>query len=266
MLRSLQPLRSEIPKRLATMSLLCLTVGLIASLSTRAEEIALKDGTRIVGRVTKIKSDKVEVETPRGKIKVNRSDIVTINFPENSSGKVLEIVTEKHEAPRNDETLSGTNYVNRTGNFSLTLPPGWIIDRDLLHSSADLTGLSSKERMRFAVVIREEYPGSLESYTDLTLLHLKKTLDQFEELAKSNTTIDGKQAMLVFYRGVVPQSNEPPVEFLSAIILSGNHLTKITTWCVEPLFHDMQPTFEKIVNSYQSLSPVTSVDTPAKLQ
>jgi hypothetical protein len=109
--------------------------------------------------------------------------------------------------------------------------------------------------MRFALVIQEEYPGSFESYKDLTILHLQRTLDHFEELAESNTTIDGKAAVLVFYRGVVSESNDPPVEFLSAIIASGNRFTKITAWCVEPLFHDMQPTFEKIVTSYQTLSP-----------
>jgi hypothetical protein len=261
MLRNLRSVNSETLIRLATMSLFCLTLCLVASLSTSAEEIALKDGTTIIGRVTRVNSDKIEVQTPNGKVQLNRSDILTISFPENTSGRALVIVTDKQVADKrdiakNDETLSGTDYVNRTGGFSLKLPPGWVIDKDRLNSPAVLAGLSSKDRTRIAMVVREEYPGSLESYKDLTMLRLKRTLDQFEELAESNVTIDGKEAMLIFYRGVVPQSNELPVEFLSAIIPSGNGLTKITAWCVEPLFHDMQPTFEKIVDSYQSLSPV----------
>jgi hypothetical protein len=247
-------------KRLAAMSLLCLTVGLVTSLSTSAEEIALKDGTKIVGHITEISSDKIEVETSSGKIQLRFSDIMTINFSENSSGKAQGRRTDEVDLPKNDEALKGTQYVNRNGNFSLTLPPGWIIDKDLLPSPATLAGLTSKDQMRFVVVIREEYPGSLESYKYLTMQHIQGILDHFEELAESNTTIDGKAALLLFYRGVVPQSNEPPVEFLSAIIPSGNRFTKITAWCVEPLFNDMQPAFEKIVNSYHSLSAVTNAD------
>lgn len=247
-------------RRMATMFLLCLAAGLVTSLSASAEEIALKDGTKIVGHITGITSHKIKVKTPNGKIQLNRSKVMAINFLENNSGKTPEIDADKGDFPKIDETLSGTQYVNRAGKFSLILPSGWSINKDLLHSSSSLGGLTSNDKKLFAVVIQEEYPGSLESYKNLTVLHVQRTLDHFEELSESNTTIDGKAAVLVFYRGVVPESNDLPVEFLSAIITSGNHFTKITTWCVEPLFHDMQPTFEKIVNSYHSLSSVTASD------
>ena len=238
--------------RLATMSLLCLAVGLATSRPARAEEITLKDGTKIVGHMTGITSDKIEVETSYGKIQLNRSEILNINFPENSSGKAPETAAVKRDLPRIDETLSGTQYVNRTGKFSLTLPPEWIINADLRHAPSTLAGLSSKDKMRFAVVIQEEYPGSLESYKELCMLNARQMLTNFEELSESTTTIDGKAALLVFYRGALSKSNNLPVEFLSAIITSGNSYTKITAWCVEPLFHDMQPAFEKIVNAYRA--------------
>ena len=260
MLGSPKSLRSKAVRRPAIVSLLCLTVGLIIGLPASAEEIVLKDGVKIVGHLTRITSDEVEVDTSYGRVQLSRSDIITINFPENSSGKGPEIDSDRLELPKNDETLSGTQYVNRTGKFSLALPPGWIIDKDLLHSPSSLAGLSSSDKMRFTVVVQEEYPGSLESYKDLTILHVRRTLDDFEELSESNVTIDGKTAMLVFYRGVVPESNNLPVEFLSAIIPSGNRFAKVTAWCVEPLFHDMQPAFEKIVSSYHSLSPVKAAN------
>ena len=202
--------------------------------------------------MTGITSDKIEVETSYGKIQLNRSEILNINFPENSSGKAPETAAVKRDLPGTDETLSGTQYVNRTGKFSLTLPPEWIINADLRHAPSTLAGLSSKDKMRFAVVIQEEYPGSLESYKELCMLNARQTLTNFEELSQSTTTIDGKAALLVFYRGALSKSNNLPVEFLSAIITSGNSYTKITAWCVEPLFHDMQPAFEKIVNSYRA--------------
>jgi len=59
-------------------------------------------------------------------------------------------------------------------------------------------------------------------------------------------------------RDVITKSNNLPVEFLSAFIQSGNTYTKISVWCIEPLFHDMQPTFEKIVTSYRTSGHITA--------
>ncbi|HXY07716.1 MAG TPA: PsbP-related protein [Terriglobales bacterium] len=247
-------------KRLATMSLLYLAVCLATSRPVQAEEITLKDGTKIVGHMTGITSDKIEVETSYGKIQLNRNDILNINFPENSSAKAPGTAAVKQDLPKVDETLSGTQYVNRTGKFSLALPSEWMINADLRQSQSTLAGLSSKDKMRFAMVVQEEYPGSLESYKELTMLNARRTLGNFEELSELSTTIDGKTAMLIFYRGTASKSNNLPVEFLSAIITSGNSYTKITAWCVEPLFHDMQPAFEKIVNSYHSSGRLTAAD------
>jgi hypothetical protein len=247
--------RGESMKRLATMSLMCLAISLATGLPTRGEEITLRDGTKIVGRMTGITSEKIEVETSYGKVQLNRSEIITINFPENGSAKAPETV--KPELPKIDETLTDTQYVNRTGKFSLTLPPEWIINADLRRGPTTLAGLSSKDKTRFAIVTLEEYPGSLESYKELVILNARRTLGNFEELAESKTTIDGKAALVIFYRGVL-KTNNLPVEFVTAIVPSGTSFTKIAAWSVEPLFHDMQPAFEKIVNSYRSTAPVAA--------
>jgi hypothetical protein len=229
-----------------------------AALPALAEEIVLKDGTKIVGHMTGITSEKIEVETSYGKVQLNRSDIVTITFTENS-GKAPDATAVKQALPKVDESLIGTQYLNRTAKFSLTLPPEWLIDPNLRNSPTTLAGLSSKDKMRFAMVIQEDYPGSMDSYREVTMLSVRRTLSNFEELARSEATIDGKPALLVFYRGVLQKSNNLPVEFLSAFIQSGNNFTKITVWCIEPLFRDMQPTFEKIVASYRSSGPTAAV-------
>jgi hypothetical protein len=246
--------------RSITISLLFLT----AALPVPAEEIVLKDGTKIVGHMTGITSDKIEVETSYGKVQLNRSDIVTITFSENGSGKAPDATPAKQPLPKLDESLTGTQYLNRTGKFSLTLPPDWSIDPNLRNAPSTLAGLSSKDKMRFALVIQEDYPGSMDSYRELTMLSVRRTLSNFEELARSEATIDGKPAILVFYRGTLQKSNNLPVEFLSAFIQSGNTFTKISVWCIEPLFHDMQPTFEKIVASYRTSGHITAAADSAK--
>ena len=63
--------------------LLILLLLLSSALSAAAEEFALKDGTKIVGHMIAIKGDRIEVETPYGKMLLKRSDILAIGFPEN---------------------------------------------------------------------------------------------------------------------------------------------------------------------------------------
>ena len=63
--------------------ILLVLLFLAVALPVIAEEIALKDGTKIVGHMTSITADKIEVETAYGKIQLKRSDILSINFPEN---------------------------------------------------------------------------------------------------------------------------------------------------------------------------------------
>lgn len=218
-----------------------------------AEEILLKDGTKIVGHMSALQADKVEVETSYGKIQLKRSDILSITFPENGPAATASgPLPAKAEAPKMDESLNGTQYTNRTEKFALTVPPDWIISTDLHRAPETLAALSSRDKMRYLIVMQEEYPGSLESYKELTLLNARRTLGNFEELSESPATIDGKSALLVIYRGTLQKGSNLPVEFLSAIIASGKTYTKVSVWCVEPLFHDMQLTFEKMLNSYRS--------------
>jgi hypothetical protein len=161
--------------------------------------------------------------------------------------------TGKADLPKIDESLYGTEYVNRTGKFSLTLPPEWIINADLRHRPVTLAGLSSSDKTRFAIVEQKEYPGSLASYKELTMAAARVTLSNFEELSQSSATIDGKRAILVLYRGNIPVPPNTSVELVTAFISrSDNNFTKVTAWCAESLFHDMQPAFEKLVTSYHS--------------
>lgn len=239
-------------QRFITVLSLCLAVSMPAI----AEEISLKDGTKIVGHMTAVSTDKIEVETSYGKVQLSRGDIVTISFPENSRANESAPAPAKLEAPKIDESLNGVQYINRSGKFVMTFPPDWVVSPELRRSPDTLAGLTSRDKMRFLMVIQEEYPGSLESYKELNILSARKMLGNFEELAQSPVTIDGKPGLLVFYRGT--SQKDLPIEFVSAFIQSGKTFTKVTAWCVEPLFRDMQPTFETILNSYRSTDGQTS--------
>jgi hypothetical protein len=235
-----------------------LWLSLAVGLPAVAEEISLKDGTKIVGHMTALSPDKVEVETAYGKMQLKRSDIVTINFPENSPNSGPESAPAKTDSLKVvDESIQGARYLNKTGKFSLTLPQEWVINPDIRRAPETLTVLSSRDKMRFLLVMQEEYPGSLDSYKDVTMLAARGNFSTFEETEESKVTIDGKSALLVFYRGV-PKKGGLPLAFVSAIMPSGNTYTKVTAWCVEPLFRDVQPTFEKILTSYRSTGAMTA--------
>jgi hypothetical protein len=250
-------------------SLVTLSLMIGVALPACAEEIALKDGTKIVGHMTEVKGDKIEVETSYGKMQLKRSDILTISFPENGAATTASAPAGTKDAPGTasvpgtpatpviEQSLVGTQYFNKTGRFSLTLPPEWKINANLSHSPATIAGLSSRDDLRFVLVSREEYSGSLESYKGLGELQIRKSLGNYEELSESAITIDGKPGVLISYRGTLPKADNLPVQFLVAIVPSGTTYTRIAAWCVEPLFHEMQPTFERILNSYHSSMPAS---------
>jgi hypothetical protein len=247
-------------RRISTM----LLWSLVVSLPAFAEEISLKDGTKIVGHMIALTPDKIEVETSYGKMQLKRSDIVTIGFPENGSSSTAESTPAKSAAPKViDESLQGARYLNKTGKFSLALPPEWVIDPDVRRAPETLTVLSSRDKMRFLLVMQEDYPGSLDSYKDLTMLGARANFSNFEETEESKVTIDGKNALLLFYRGT-PKKGGFPLAFVSAIIPSGNTYTKVSAWCVEPLFHDVQPTFEKILTSYRTTGAMTAASSSSR--
>ena len=236
-------------------ALLPLSLFLVVALPATAEEITLKDGTKIVGHMSALLGDKIEVQTPYGKMVLNRADIVSINFPENTPSAAAK---ENAPVPNIEESLRGTEYANKTRKFTLTVPSDWKIDPKLPHSAVVVAGLSSKDDMRFLTVTQEEFNGSLESYKGLLDLKYRKNFGNYEELSESPVNIDGKSALLLSFRGVVAKADNTPVQYLVAIIPSGNTYTRVATWCVEPLFHETQPIFEKIVTSYRATGPTAA--------
>ncbi len=205
-----------------------LSLFLVAALPATAEEIVLKDGTKIVGHMTGVTADKIEVESAYGKMAFKRTDIVAINFPENGAGATAEAPGKKDAAVPNvsvEESLRGTQYLNKTGKFALTLPSGWKIDPKLGHSQAMLAGLSSGDDMRFLTVTQEQFNASMEGYKGLLEFKYRKTFGGYEEVA---------------------------------IIPSGTTFTRVATWCAEPLFHETQSTFEKILTSFHYTEQTTS--------
>jgi hypothetical protein len=216
-----------------------------------AEELVLKDGTKIVGKMTAIHGDTFDVETAYGTLQVKRSDIVSIGFPENDPDGASKSGGSGKEPRQIEESLNGTNYTNKTGSFTLTVPEHWNINPEVRKAATNsLAALSSNDEMYYVVVVHEAFPGSLDSYKGLVELQSKGHLQQYEKVSESATTVDGRPALLMTYRGLSAAANNLPIQFLTAIVTSGNGYTRVSAWCVMPLFNEAQASFEKILRSY----------------
>src|SRR5215472_655448 len=165
-------------------TILILGFLLAALVPASAEEFVLKDGTKIQGRMVAVKGDKIEVETAYGKMQIRRSDILTINFPENGGTAVSQSSADPGKARPVDESLTGTQYVNRTGHFTLTVPIEWKINPELRAGTDILAGLSSRDNMRFVVIEHETFAGSLESYKGLVEIASRRNVNDFEKLSE----------------------------------------------------------------------------------
>jgi hypothetical protein len=217
-----------------------------------AEEFAMKDGTKIVGHMVSVTPDTIEVETSYGKMSLKRSEILQINFSENKPASNTAATAADKAPAKIDDSLVGTVYTNRTAKFSLTLPADWTLKPELLSISGAVAGLGSSDELRYLMVTRETYTASLESYKGLVEVEARSKVDDFERVLDSHTTIDGQPSLLLSYRGTLPAANNIPVQFLVAIIPTGNTITRLTAWCAEPLFNETQAMFETILNSYHS--------------
>lgn len=226
---------------------------LIAAATALGEEILLKDGTKVVGRMASIKDNKIQVQTPYGKMQVSRGDIQSITFPENQTSASS---SEGRSVTPVDEALDGNNYVNRTEKFALTVPIEWKVQPELRKTGA-IAGLSSPSEMQFVIVAEEEVSASLEGYKGLVDLQLRADLANYEAVSDSAVTIDARPAALLNYRGLAGQAKNFPVHYLTGIVGYEGRFVRITAWCAEPLFKESQRVLENIIFSYHELPEPT---------
>src|ERR1039457_5334205 len=80
---------------------LCVVTMAVLSICSRAEELHLKDGTKISGTLTGVTGDTFRVKTAYGEIQVPRSQVVSITFPESQANSQSEEHTSELQSPSN---------------------------------------------------------------------------------------------------------------------------------------------------------------------
>jgi hypothetical protein len=221
---------------------------LLSCILLKAEVIQLKNGNTITGKLTAINGDTFQVKTDYGEIQVPRSDVVSITFPENQPQK------DKAAVPAAiDESLDGTNYVNRTSHFQATVPQGWKLSPELRRAPATVAGLISGDQALFFVVTEEPYTGSIGTYKVMVETQFATSFDEYEKLGESQVTLDGKSATQIVFRGK-PKNNPVMLKFMVDVIPYEGRTVRLTLFTLEPLFADALPVFNKVAASYHSIS------------
>lgn len=217
----------------------------------RAEEIQLKDGTKITGKLTAVSGDTFQVKTAYGDIQVPRSEVVSINFPENQPKKDI---AETSPRPPVDESLDGTHYINRTERFELIAAEGWVLAPELARKSPEIVaGLKSADQTYVFLVTAEKFVGLLNTYKVLAETQYQSKFTGYEKLSESACQLDGRKGVRLIWHGKSLAANDMPMKSLVYILSYEDRMVRLTFLTFDPLFEEGLPIFEKIAASYKTI-------------
>jgi hypothetical protein len=225
---------------------LLLALVLVATVRPQAEDIQLKDGSKISGKLIAINGDSFRVKTNYGEINVPRSDVVSITFPENAPK------TANGEAPppAMDEELKGEVYTNRTVGFKLAVPKGWKIAEELRTKDV-AAAMDSPDETLFFMVTPEKFSGTLATYKVLAETQYQKNFSSYVKDTEADAQLDGQKGLRMVWHGT-SNANQAELKFLVYIVPYEGRMVRLSFFTLPPLFNDAVPTFEKIAASYKS--------------
>jgi len=229
---------------------LTLIAMLFACATAWAEEIQLKDGTKITGKLIGVNGDTLQIKTAYGDINVPRKDIVSITFPENQPKKA-DAATAGVVRPV-DEMLNAGAYVNHSGNFTLQIPKEWKLTPDLLQQNSSLiAAMASSDETQILLVTPETFTGTLDTYRVLVENSLKEGFSDYQQVEQNDLTLDGHKALRMVSTGI-KKGTQTPFKFLVYLIALDGKVERLTFLTLVPFYNDAEPTFEKIAASYHS--------------
>jgi hypothetical protein len=224
---------------------------LLVPLGLSAEDIQLKDGSKITGTLTGINGDAFHVKTAYGDIQVPRSQIVSITFPEKVSSTQG---SSESASPLIDESINGTAYTNRTAHFRLALEPGWSIAPELRKPAQDVVAaFKSEDLTLFFMVTPEKFAGTLPTYRVLAETQYRSKFKDYKSISESPAKLDSRSGIRLIFQGTSADTNTA-IKFLVYIVPYEGRMVRLSFFTLEPLFDSALPVFEKIAASYHSFA------------
>jgi hypothetical protein len=225
----------------------------------RAEEIQLKDGNKVTGKVIGVTDDIFQIKTAYGNIQVPRAEILSIGFPENQPKSAKDAGTG---ATPVDETLLGVTYTNRTANFQVTVPKGWMTSEALRSQSKDIiAALTSPDQTLIFMVTPEKFSGTLATYQVLAETQYQSRFKDYEKISQNEILLDGRTGVRLIWRGKNTAAHDTPLKAVVYFVPYEGRIVRLSFLTLEPLFEESLPIFEKIASSYHTSTRMRTADT-----
>jgi hypothetical protein len=218
-------------KRALACSLGALLLGTCAFVVS-ADELKLKDGTKIVGSIVGYEGDSFKVETNYGFALVRKDKVASIVISEQKSEATKPSPAAEPRAPANaktppssaaanvpappvakaprevpmQESLEGNLYTNATYGFRLYKPPSWHLvegARKVLPTAIVVMG--TEDETTLFIVSREPLRQSLEQHAAASDRHLRDVYENYRPLGEKRTDVAGLPALEKRFRGTVEQ-------------------------------------------------------------
>lgn len=203
---------------------LCLSCAL--GLPAGADELKLRDGTKITGKIVGFEDDHFKVETPYGFALVRRDKVASITMTEDKSNSkpnakpaaatpapppttaaassAPTTAPTPAPAPRVREEVAGTTYTNHLYGFRLYKPPSWQVIEGAHRTLPNaVVAMGTGDETTLLVVGREPVRGSLESQASATERRLREIYENYRALGDEKTTVAGQPALARRFRGTV---------------------------------------------------------------
>lgn len=210
--------------------LFCLPAALC--LPAGADELKLRDGTNITGKIVGFEDNHFKVETPYGFALVRRDKVASITMTEDKKNstpakKSAEAVPSRASpastpplssspatastappasapTPRIREEVEGTTYANHVYGFRLYKPPSWQVIEGAHRTLPNaVVAMGTGDETTLLVVGREPVRGSLETHASATERRLGEIYENYRALGDEKTTVAGLPALSRRFRGTV---------------------------------------------------------------
>lgn len=250
------------------------------STPAKAEEISLKDGTKIIGKVIAVDGDTFTIQTSFSKMDIPRSEILSISFSENQAeGQTTAPVTTT-VLKRVDQSISGTIYTNGTAHFTLNLPDGWKLNDALARKVSTAVGAVTASDPH-EMILMETVSDTNNAKEEMRIIAstLKASFEGYEELVESPVYIDGIDGDSLSFRAIISVGNvrlqagtdEPadttvkaPIKYLLVVLPEQSQTILLMCAAPEAIYDQFEPAFRKIVSSFHSTAANAGSTSPPK--
>jgi hypothetical protein len=193
----------------------------LLALPSSADELRLKDGTKIVGTIVGFENDSFKVETSYGFALVRKDKVASIILadakPADAAKKPAPPAAAKAESPPAAEPrpapprpepmreeVDGTSYINHTFGFRLYKPPRWqVIEGARKMLPGALVAMGTSDETTLLVVSREPLRASHDEQAAATERRLRQTFENYRPLAEERLSVAGLPAIERRFRGTV---------------------------------------------------------------